>query len=90
MPILLAVGSSLVAVAAFGLTTAASYASSGLIDWPLAGVFIVGGTVGSFAGAWLASRLADRKGALNLVFSGLIVAVALYMLFRAAGALGWF
>lgn len=90
MPILLAVGSSLVAVAAFGLTTAASYASSGLIDWPLAGVFIVGGAVGSFAGAWLASRLADRKGALNLVFAGLIVAVALYMLFRAAGALGWF
>lgn len=32
-----AIGSSLVAVTAFGLTTAANYAFSGLVDWLLAG-----------------------------------------------------
>ena len=89
MPMLFAVGSSLVAVAAFGLTTAASYATAGLIAWPLAAVFIGGGAIGSLAGTRLASRLAERKGALNLVFATLIVVVALYMLFRTAIALGW-
>jgi uncharacterized membrane protein YfcA len=48
MPILNAIGSSLVAVTAFGLTKALNYAFSGLIDWPLAATFIVGGLVGSF------------------------------------------
>jgi len=39
MPLNMAISSSLVAVAAFAITTAASYASSGLVDWPLAGQF---------------------------------------------------
>ena len=47
MPIINAVGTSLVAVTAFGLTTAANYAFSGLIDWALAGVFITGGIAGT-------------------------------------------
>ena len=89
MPILFAVGSSLIAVTAFGLTTALSYASSGLIAWPLAATFIGGGALGSLFGARLAVRLADRKGALNMVLAGLIVVVALYMLYRTAGELGW-
>ena len=38
---------SLVAVTAFGLTTAASYAWSGLISWKLAGLFIAGGAFAS-------------------------------------------
>lgn len=90
MPILFAVGSSLVAVTAFGLTTALSYAASGLIAWPLAGVFIAGGAVGSLFGTRLATRLADRKGALNIVLAVLIIVVAIYMLYRTAAALGWF
>ena len=40
MPIMNAVSSSLVAVTAFGLTTAASYAWSGLVSWALAGLFV--------------------------------------------------
>lgn len=88
MPILFAVGSSLLAVTAFGLTTALSYASSGLVNWPLALVFIGGGAVGSLFGTRLATRLSDRKGMLNLVLACLIVLVALYMLFRTAQALG--
>src|ERR1700744_3692254 len=43
MSIINAVASSLVAVTAFGLTTAASYAYSGWISWGLAGLFIAGG-----------------------------------------------
>jgi uncharacterized protein len=89
MPILFAVGSSLLAVTAFGLTTALTYASSGLIAWSLAGAFIAGGAVGSLVGTRLATRLAHRRGALNLVLAGLIVVVAIYMLYRSAGELGW-
>jgi uncharacterized membrane protein YfcA len=89
MPILFAVGSSLVAVAAFGLATSLSYAASGLVDWGLAAVVIGGGLLGSLAGTRLATRLADRKGALNLVLAALIAVVALYMLFRTAAELGW-
>ena len=86
MPILNAVGTSLVAVTAFGLTTALSYAVSGLIDWTLAGVFIAGGLVGGIAGARAARTLSSR-GSLTAIFAGLIFAVAAYMLFRSASAL---
>lgn len=89
MPILYAVGSSLVAVTAFGFTTALNYATSGLIDWGLAAVFVVGGIVGGVFGARVAAQLSQRKGALNAVFFVLIVSVALYMLYRSATAVGW-
>ena len=55
MPLINAIGSSLVAVTAFGLTTAASYAVSGLVDWPLAILFIVGGALGGLLGIKLAA-----------------------------------
>jgi uncharacterized membrane protein YfcA len=83
MPILNAVGSSLVAVTAFGLTTAANYAYSGLVDWNLAAVFVAGGVFGGLFGARFAGMLASRKGALNTVFAALIFAVAVYMLVRS-------
>ncbi|WP_163366597.1 TSUP family transporter, partial [Klebsiella aerogenes] len=62
MPILNAIGSSLVAVTAYGLATALNYAFSGLIDWPLAGIFVVGGLVGSFGGALAAKKLSGTTG----------------------------
>ncbi len=83
MSILNAVSSSLVAVTAFGLTTAASYAWSGLISWGLAGLFIAGGIGGGLIGTGSARVLAARRGALNVVFATVIVAVALYMLARS-------
>ena len=88
MPLIFAVGSSLVAVCAFGLTTAANYARSGLIDWQLAGVFIAGGLLGGFLGARWARKLALQKGLLNNIFAGLIALVASYMLFRSARIFG--
>ncbi|CCD86375.1 conserved membrane protein of unknown function [Bradyrhizobium sp. ORS 285] len=83
MPIMNAVSSSLVAVTTFGLTTAASYAWSGLVAWDLAGLFIAGGIAGGLAGTRLARHLSERRGALNVVFSVVIAAVALYMLTRS-------
>ena len=50
-------------VTAFGLTTAASYAWSGLISWELAGLFIAGGVVGGLIGTRSARHLAARRGA---------------------------
>jgi uncharacterized membrane protein YfcA len=85
MPTLYAVGSSLVAVTAFGLTTTANYALSGLVDWSLAALFIAGGVLGGFLGTRSANSLADRKGALNTVFAALVFAVAIYMLVRSLG-----
>ncbi len=82
MPIMNAVSSSLVAVTAFGLTTAASYAWSGLISWGLAGLFVAGGIAGGLLGTRSARLLATRRGALNIVFAAVIIAVALYMLAR--------
>jgi uncharacterized membrane protein YfcA len=82
MPIMNAVSSSLVAVTAFGLTTAASYAWSELISWGLAGLFIAGGVAGGLIGTRFARHLSARRGALNIVFAAVIIAVALYMLAR--------
>jgi hypothetical protein len=82
MPIMNAVSSSLVAVTAFGLTTAASYAWSGLISWGLASLFVAGGIAGGLLGTRLAQHLSARRGALNMVFAAVIIAVALYMLAR--------
>jgi uncharacterized membrane protein YfcA len=85
MPILLAVGTSLVAVTAFGLTTAGSYAAAGLVDWTLAGVFVAGGVLGSLLGTQAGRRLSRRRGLLTRVFAGLILVVAAYMLARSFG-----
>lgn len=87
MPMVNAVGSSLVAVAAFGLTTALNYALSGLVDWGLAVTFIGGGIVGGVFGAATSKRLSARKGLLNSVFAVLIFAVAFYMLWKSWSAL---
>jgi uncharacterized protein len=88
MSIMNAVSSSLVAVTAFGLTTATSYAWSGLISWGLAGLFIAGGIVGGLIGTRSARSLSVRRGALNIVFATVIIAVALYMLARTV-SLSW-
>ncbi len=87
MPILNAVGTSLVAVTAFGLTTAFNYAASGMVDWPLALVFVAGGALGTVAGSALARRLATKRGMLNTVFAVLIFAVAAYMIWKSAAAI---
>jgi len=86
MPMINAVGTSLVAVTAFGLTTALNYAFSGLVDWPLAAIFILGGLAGGTGGTMLARRLSGT-GKLTTVFAVLIFAVAAYMLWKSAAAI---
>ncbi|MCX7297672.1 MAG: sulfite exporter TauE/SafE family protein [Hyphomicrobiales bacterium] len=83
MPLINAIGSSLVSVTAFGLTTAASYAWSGLIDWPLAGLFVIGGAFGGLFGTRLARHLSGHKNALARTFSGIVIAVGLYVVIRS-------
>ncbi|OYR17718.1 sulfite exporter TauE/SafE family protein [Brucella grignonensis] len=87
MPMINAIGSSLLAVGSFGLATALNYAISGLVDWPIAFEFIVGGIIGGVIGMMLANRLASGKDTLNRLFAGLIFAVAAYVLYRSAGGL---
>ena len=83
MPIYRAVGTSLVAVSAFGLATTLNYATSGLIDWGLAASFIAGGVLGSLGGTRVARHLSASKGALNRIFATMIVIVAFYTLYRS-------
>jgi len=80
MPILNAVGSSLLAVTAIGAATALNYAVSGLVDWSLAILFIGGGIVGGFAGVGVARVPEGHQRALNVLFGCVIFTVAAYML----------
>lgn len=84
MPMINAVATSLLAVTAFGLTTALSYAVSGLIDWPLALLFVVGGAFGALIGVRMSLRLAHRNTQFKTIFSGVLFIVATYMLWRSA------
>ena len=86
MPMIVAVGSSLLAVGSFGLTTAVNYGWSGLVDWQVAAEYIAGGIVGGLIGMRLCNHLAPRKSALNKVFAGLVFVVATYMAYRNLGA----
>lgn len=72
MPILMAIGSSLVAVTAFGTTTALNFALSGYVDWVLGAVFVTGGFAGMLVGARLSKTLSAHMGLLNTLFAGMI------------------
>lgn len=88
MPLLNAVGTSLVAVFSFGAATAANYSISGLVDWTIAALFVGGGALGGVVGAWLSKRLAASRNALRLVFAGIVIAAALYVLWQSILTLG--
>lgn len=73
-----AIGTSLLPVSAFGLTTAIRYSLEAQIQWFVSILFIVGGIGGGFAGTKLSVKL--PRGKLSKVFSILLVAVALFMI----------
>jgi uncharacterized protein len=87
MPILSAVGSSLVSVGAFGTTTALTYALVGKVNWLIALEYFGGGIIGGWLGARLATRLGAHKRALTRVFAGVVLTVAVYMLWMNLSAL---
>lgn len=78
-----AAASSLVSVALFGTATSFNYALSGLVDWPVAGLFIVGGVLGGALGLRGAQVLAARAALARRLFAGLILIVATYVGWRA-------
>ena len=86
MPLINAIGSSLVSVTAFGLTTAASYAWSGLVDWRLAFLFVLGGALGGLLGIRLATHLSGHRTALTRIFSGIVITVGCYVVARSLTA----
>jgi uncharacterized membrane protein YfcA len=86
MPILAAIGTSLFSVGSFGMTTALSYAWSGLVDWRVAALYILGGVAGGWIGARLATHLGKNKKALNWIFAVIVALTAIYMLYRNLAA----
>ena len=88
MPIINAIGSSLVGVAAFGATAAFNYAISGFVDWRLALVFIGGGIAGGLLGGRVARKVGEKRGALNVLLAAIISVVAIYMLVRTLVVVG--
>jgi uncharacterized membrane protein YfcA len=83
MPVIEAIGTSLVAVTAFGLATSLNYAASGLVEWGLALQFIAGSVGGGLAGAGVAARLSRHKRALNITLAIIILSAAAYVLWRS-------
>jgi uncharacterized protein len=87
MPLLSAAGTSLVSVGTFGMTTAITYAFSGLVNWLIAIEYISGGILGGLLGARLAIRLGAKKKTLTFIFAGVVLAVAVYILYVNASVL---
>lgn len=82
MPMDFAIGTSLVAVSALGITTALSYARSGLVDWQLAFWLLIGGAVGSLIGVRVSAMLAGQKNMLQRIFAALVIGVGGYIFLR--------
>lgn len=74
--------SSLLSVALFGAATSANYAVSGLVDWPVAGLFILGGLGGGWAGLKGARMLAGRALLARRLFAALVLLVAAYVVWK--------
>lgn len=87
LPPLSAVESSFVSVTACGITTAANYAWSGLIDWRIVALFVAGGVIGSAFGGRAAASLAQGKKSLSRVFSIIVASVGLYVVVRGTSAI---
>ncbi len=84
MPLITAIGTSLVAVVAFGASTAISYAMSGLVDWRLAGLFIAGGLLGGLAGIATGKLIGSRDRILRSAFAGIVILAGGYVCLRGA------
>lgn len=75
-----AIGTSLLPVSFFGLTTAISYTMDGQIDYFVAILFIIGGIFGGKIGTIVSLRTSKNK--LVKIFSIILFAVALYIIVK--------
>jgi uncharacterized membrane protein YfcA len=83
MPIGIAVGTSLVIVTTLGAATASSYALSGLVDWPLTALLVLGGAIGSAVGMRVGQRLANHRRRFEIGFACVVIAVGAFILVDA-------
>jgi uncharacterized membrane protein YfcA len=83
MPLVFAIGTSLISVAIFGLATAANYAVSGLVDWGVTAFFLTGGVMGGFAGTRVARTLSSRRHALSRIFAVIVALVGVFLILKA-------
>jgi uncharacterized protein len=82
MPITNAIATSLVSITIFGAATSANYAVAGMVDWAIAGNFVIGGIVGGLVGSLLSGKLQTQKGLLNTVFACFVVVVGGYLVYK--------
>jgi uncharacterized membrane protein YfcA len=87
MPLVSAIGTSLLSVAAFGLATAANYAASGLVDWGVTAVFLAGGILGGLIGTRLTHSLSTRGHTLSRVFAIIVACVGLFLIVKTKGSM---
>lgn len=78
--IIQAIGTSLVSVSSFGLTTAARYFVAGQVDIIIAALLIVGGVVGGYIGVKTSERIPKEN--LSKIFAVLLFAIAAYIVIR--------
>ena len=78
-----AAASSLVSVALFGAATSASYAVSGLVNWPVFLALVVGGVTGAILGQPISKRLASHAAAARRGFAIMVLGTAAYVALRA-------
>lgn len=78
-----AAASSLVSVALFGAATSASYAVSGLVDWPVFLALVAGGGIGALVGTPAAQLLEGHASAARRMFAVMVMAAAAYVAWRA-------
>lgn len=76
-----AIGTSLLPVSAFGSLTAARYALSGEINWPIAMLFVLGGVIGGLYGTRISSKI--PKDILKQAFAILLIVIAIYIIIKS-------
>ena len=78
--IIQAIGTSLVSVSSFGLTTAARYFAAGQVDIIIAALLIIGGVVGGYLGVKTSERIPKEN--LSKIFAALLFVIAAYIVIR--------
>ena len=76
-----AIGTSLVSVSAFGLTTASSYLVAGNVDVLIASMFVIGGVVGGLFGIKLTDKIPKEN--LTKIFAVMLFVIAGYIVVRS-------
>jgi uncharacterized membrane protein YfcA len=85
LPLRLAVGTSLLIIAAVSFTGFLGHLGAGSIDWAVTAAFGLGGVAGALTGSALATRVPTR--ALGRAFAVMLVLLAAFLMVKNAGAL---